>query len=281
MKFKSIIILFNVLIFLFLGALFIFPLVILGRDMVPYFWRSGWFLVPLMLAALAGVDLFFALNYRIYTLLEKEDWPALIQELENQVIRKGNYSPRLVKLLINTYLVLSDARSVTELEKKLSVTKKKLVNANALNFGAARVLHSDYQGAEEFFSSKLSGRGLPGGYKTAEWMRWYHGFSLLLARRFDEAADAFILLARDGREGILAGLSAYFLNNSLAGFLPRRSEELRKEAEMGKERVKSGLKKRNDWDRELKQAASEIYAAILKPYYGKTADYLYLEEKEA
>ena len=259
---------------LFMGVMFFMPLLILGKDLALGFWRSGWFLAPLIFLALGLIDIYFALNYKIYTLLEKEDWPALIQELENKVLQKNRYSSRLVRLLINSYLVLSDVNSVTELEKRLSITKSSLINENALSFGAARILSKDYQGAVEFLASKYTRESRNKG-SDAEWLRWYYGFSLLLSRRFDEAADVFILLAREGRDGIPAGLSAYFLSENLAAFLPLRSKNLLEEATAAKERVTKTLRGRNDWDRELKRLETEVYAVALQTYTGKAADYLY------
>jgi hypothetical protein len=249
--------------------MFVLPLLILERDFFPGFWRSTWFLIPMILAVLTVIDLYFLSNYRVYTLLEKEDWPALIQELERKVLQTGYYSPRLVSLLINTYLVLSDTVSVTELEKRLFIAKRKLVNRNALSFGVARILQKDYQGAVEFFAPRISGK------KSNDWLRWYYGFSLLLSRRFEEAADALVVSILESREAVLTGLSAYFLEENLAAFLPRRRAELKEAAEKGKERVKKSLRKREDWNREIKRMETEVYAAVLQSYLGKTAEYLY------
>ncbi|MCL1927537.1 MAG: hypothetical protein FWG07_01925 [Treponema sp.] len=274
MKFKSVIIFFNVLMLLFLGVIYIMPLVILGKDLSLQFWHSGWFLAPLIIGALIFIDIYFGLNYRVYTLLEKEDWPALVQELENKVLQKSQYNSRLVKLLINSYLVLSDVQSVTGLEKKLAIAKKSLLDENALSFCSARILHKDFQGAIEFLEQRCSGEAkVKGG--QAEWLRWYYGFAQLLSRRFEGAADAFVLLAKHGRESIPAGLSAYFLNETLSAFLPLRSGNLKEEASAAKERVKKSLPNRNNWDRELKRMDTEVYATVLQAYTGKAGDYLY------
>ena len=274
LKFKSVIIFFNVLMILFLGVMLIIPLVILGKDLAFVFLRSSWFIAPLILLALTFLDVYFALNYKIYALLEKEDWPALIQELENKVLQKNRYSSRLVKLLINSYLVLSDVNSVTALEKRLSITKSSLLNENALSFSAARILSKDYQGSVEFLAPKYAGE-FKGKGSNAEWVRFYYGFSLLLSRNFEAAADVLILLAREGRDGIPAGLSAYFLSENLSAFLPLRSENLKEEANAAKDRVKRSLHRRSDWDKELKRLETEVYAVVLQTYTGKAADYLY------
>jgi hypothetical protein len=260
---------------LFLTVVFVFPFILLGKDMALSFWRSSWFIAPLILGVLLVIDVYFFSNRRILILLEKEDWPALIQELENQVYHKGRYSPRLVKLLANTYLVLSDAQAVTELEKKLAIVKGNLVDENALIFGTARILNKDNAGAAEFFSTRLPGGGHYKASSNNEWIRWYFAFSLLLSRDFEAAANAFTPLAREGRDGILTGLASYFLGDNLAGFLPRRSAELRKEAESGKERVKQQIRYRTDWNKEYKRNETEVYAAVLSSYVGKAGDYIY------
>ena len=274
LKFKSVIIFFNILMLVFLGVIYIMPLIILGKDLSLQFWHTGWFLAPLIIIVLIFIDIYFILNYRVYALLEKEDWPALVQELESKVLQKNQYNRRLVKLLINSYLVLSDVRSVTELEKKLAISKKSLLDDNALSFCAARILNKDYQGVIEFLEPRCSGEArVKGG--EAEWLRWYYGFAQLLSRRFDGAADAFLLLARHGRESIPAGLSSYFLNENLSAFLPLRSGNLKEEAAIAKDRIKKSLRNRNNWDRELKRMDTEVYAAVLQAYTGKTGDYLY------
>ncbi|MDR2662154.1 MAG: hypothetical protein LBC31_04065 [Treponema sp.] len=275
MKFRAFIIFFNVFLFFFLALVSIVPFAALGRELAFSFWKTNWYALPLVLVILAAVDIYFAVNGRIFFLLEKEDWPALVQVLEEKVFHRGRYTPRLVKLLANTYLVLSDAGSVTELEKKLLINKNALIGDSALIFGAARILNKDHLGAAEFFSSRL-----PGGenYKTgarSEWIRWYLGFSLLLSRDFPGAADTFTVLAREGRDGILTGLAAYFLDDNLARFLPRRSAELRETAAEGKERVRQTLKRRIDWNREIKRLETEVYAAVLSSYIGKAGDFVY------
>jgi hypothetical protein len=278
LKFKPIIIVFNAVIAVFLVILFVVPFLVLGGDMARDFWQSSWFLLPALLALLAGIDIYFALNYRVFFLLEKEDWPALVQELERRVLRNKNYSPRLVKLLANSYLVLSDAVSVNALEKSLSIVKPALVNANALIFGAARILAKDNRGAVEFFGSRLSGTGArSSGVSGAdrEWISWYHGFALLLDRQFAAAAACFSAFAETSRDAVLTGLSVYFINDTLRKFLPEQAAALAGKAQQGKERVRNSLKRREDWDREVKQLEMEIHAAVLSHYIGKAADYVY------
>ncbi|MDR1506954.1 MAG: hypothetical protein LBI67_07605 [Treponema sp.] len=278
LKFKSIIIAFNVVIAFFLAFVFLIPFIVLGRDAAVILWQSSWSFGPALLLLLIGMDLYFALNYRVFLLLEKEDWPALVQELENRVLRKKNYTPRLVKLLANSYLVLSDAVSVNALERKLTVARPALVNANALVFGAARILAQDNRGAVEFFEDRLPGTGTRSPKVSGadrEWLSWYHGFALLLNRQFGPAAERFSRFAETSGDGILTGLSSYFIDDTLRKFLPEKTLSLAGKALEGKERVRKALKNRTDWNREVKRLETEVHAVVLTHYIEKAANYVY------
>lgn len=276
MKFKSIVIIFNSLVLFFLTMVFSVPFFVLGKDFGLDFWRSSWFLAPILAAVVVGMDVYFAVNFRVFVLLEKEDWPALVQELEEKVLHRGKYSSRLVRLLINAYLVLSEAPAVNALEKKLAMAKPALIDANALIFGAARILAKDNAGAAEFFS--LRGGSSGGGLRKTgkeEWMRWYYAFALLLDNRAALSADRFMPLAAGSVNGIITGLSAYFLSEVLVKFLPNRKEELLRSAAGARDRVKRTLKTKIAWNREFKRVETEVYVMVLNSYIGKAADYIY------
>jgi hypothetical protein len=267
LKFGAVIVIFNILVLCFLGVVFGIPVIMLGPADAAVFWRGAWLLGPLALFLAGAVDCYFLANRGVYRLLQKEDWPALIQELETRVIRKGGYPPHLVKLLANTYLVLSDARGVTELEKKLEMNKPALIRKNALIFGTARILTGDLTGAARFFASRLEEGG------RSPWLSWYHGFALLLDRQFAAAAREFSLLAEESPDGIITGLSSWFLGDTLDKFLPEKG--LYRLAEAGRARVLKAFKRRFDWNREIKAIETEVFAAVLSSYINKAADFIY------
>jgi hypothetical protein len=269
------VILFNVVIVLFLAVIFLLPFAALGKTLALSFWQSGWFFAPLLLLILAGIDLYFIRNSRIFFFLEKEDWPALARELEDRIFRRNNYSSRLVKLLANSYLVLSDTGAVNVLEKKLATAKPALINANVLVFGAARVLAGNAKNAVEFFTVRQPGAVQSAGVSASDrdWLSWYYGFALLLDRQFSPAAERFSPLAKESRDGIIAGLSVYFLDDAVKKFSP--SDKHSQTAQEGKERILQMLKGRADWDREVKRRETEIHTAILANYLKKAADCLY------
>lgn len=252
------------------------PFFALGGEFAFSFWASNWPLAVILLAILAGVDGFFLANLRLFSLLEREDWPALVSYLEERVIVRGRYSSRLVRLLANTYLVLSDSASVVTLEAKVAAAAPALLEKNALVFGTARVLSGDHAGAAAFFADR------EGASKSEipEWVRWYRAFSLLLTRDFSVAADLLVSLVREAKDPLVIGLAAHFLEDALRKALPDREEELRGIAAEGVARVRKGLPVLDKWKRELEKARTEIHVVVLSKSLEDAGRYIYaLEEK--
>jgi hypothetical protein len=270
LKFKSLFIIFKISIVFFLLAAGLFPLFILGPGFAGGFWASGWPLFAVLFLALISLNVFYFSRRRLYYLLEREDWPALQEYLEQRVISRGRYTAQMVQLLANTYLVMSDSAAVTALENKTAIAKPALVEANALVFGAARILGGDPAGAAGFFSLRLA-RGKCG---DLPWVRWYYGFSLLLDHQFRKAEEEFLVLAAGSPDPVITALSAYFL----ADTLQKHSENPAKclaGAREGRERVRDSLKTAEAWDREAAKLETEVHAAIIKQYIGKAGAWLF------
>ncbi|MDR3145652.1 MAG: hypothetical protein LBU21_05190 [Treponema sp.] len=242
-----------------------------GADFAFTFWRGSWPLILLLFLLLGGVNVFCLGNRRLFLLLEREDWPALAQHLEYRILKRGRYASRPVRLLANTYMVLSDSAAVISLENKVSIAKPALVEENALVFGAARILRKDYAGAADFFA--VHSRG--GKKADRDWLRWYHGFALLLDQRFPDAADLFCGLAGDSADGVVTGLSAFFLDDTLRRILPSRSMAIAGAVEEGRKRVLAVLRTPAAWTRELAKIQAEVYVAIVYKYIKEAAAWLY------
>jgi hypothetical protein len=270
LKFKSIFIIFNIIIIIFLVIVCLLPLAVLGPDLASVFWRSGWPLILILALALVFLNVFFLSRRRLYRLLEREDWPALADYLESAVILRGRYVPRLVRLLANTYLVMSDSAAVINLEARVASARPALLETNALIFGAARILGGDPAGAAKFFAARLEkARGRDG-----EWIRWYGGFSRLLDRRFGEAAEEFKALALSSSDALITGLSSYFLDSTL-----RKNtgdgEDCRRIAGEGADRVRKIIKNPGEWAKEVSKIETEVHAALLRRYIGEAETWLF------
>jgi len=272
-KFQSIFILFNIVVagsFVFVFAL---PVFVLGGKFAGTFWLANWPLALGLLAILGGIDAYFFSNQRLFALLEREDWPALVQYLEDRVIKGKRYSPRLVRLLVNTYLVMSDSAAVLALEKKVAADKPALLKKYALEFAVARILAADHAGAAAFIAERR--RELGGG---ADWLRWYHAFALLLARDFSAAADILTPLAADAKDPLVTALAGHFLGQTVIKALPEREAELRTAAETTRVRVLKAYPTRAAWDKQVDRARSEIHVIILSKPIQEGAEHIYATE---
>ncbi|MDR2499749.1 MAG: hypothetical protein LBD37_01545 [Treponema sp.] len=280
MKYRFMLILFNLITGIFLSLFFLAPFFLLGLDFFKLFWRSSWPLAALFFLIILGMDGYFLYNRRFFSLLEREDWPAMALFLENKVLGQGRYSSRLVRLLANTYLVLADCESVLKLENRIAAAKPLLLERHGLIFGAARVLGKQYAGAARFFQARLAKTGAGGKNQeapagTAQWLLWYYGFSQLLDRRYQEAAEAFSAIARSSAVLVPAGLSAYFLAGTLARVLPRRRGDLNAASAEGRDRVLAALPALADWQKQIEKLQAEAHIAVLAKYLQDAAQWLY------
>jgi len=274
LKFKFIFILFSITLLVFMAVIILLPLYMIGPAYSANFWNLNWPIIIVLILLFLGFNIFYFTNKTLFLLLEKEDWPALVRYLEDKVIQKGKYSPRLVRLLANSYLVLSDSASVMSLENKVALAKPSLIDANALIFGTARILGGDVSGAIRFFEARKD-TVKP---DSREWVNWYYGFSLLLDRQFAEAGESFSLLSRMSQNGVVTALSSYFLFETIAPASPGKGAEYIKDAFQGRERVCKALPKKENWKKEVAKLSTEIHAAAISKYLEEAGNWLYSKE---
>ena len=257
---------------LLLLASFVFlPYYIFGISLSLSFWRMNWPLFLVWSILFLAFIIFYFINRTLFLLLEKEDWPALVRYLEGRVIQKGRYSSRLVRLLANSYLVLSDTEAVFKLENKVGIVKPALLDGSALVFGPARILGRDISGAVRFFEQHKD--TVKSGLK--EWVGWYYGFALLLDRQIEKAVLEFSLLARFSGDVVITAISSYFLSENLSFALPEKEEELREISQEGRETVLKILPKIETWKREVLRLSTDIHIAIISNYMEETSNWLY------
>jgi hypothetical protein len=245
-------------------------------------WRSSWPLVVAFIIFTLAFDAYFLANRRMFRLLEREDWPALCVWLERRVFTQGRYTAYFTRLLANTYLALADSAAVRELERKTALAKPGLIEANALVFGAARLLGKDITGAASFFSARLdvavrvSGPLRKHAFGASAWLRWYYGFSLLLDRQYPRASEQFIILINEhSPDPLITGLSAFLLFDTLSKALVERKAEFLTVAESGRRQTLKRLTSIQSWNKAVSQACGEIHAVILLPQLKEAGEWLY------
>ena len=275
MKFKHLIIAFSAVIALIVLITTLLPLVVSGHLTAVTFKHVSLPLILFMAVLLICMSIFFFFNYRLFSLLEREDWPALAYYLEQKIYVKNRYTHQNVKLLASSYLVISDFPSVLKLESKTTLIKPHLISKNVLIFGAARVLNGSHADAAGFFKAQLG----KCGKKDKQWVHWFYGFSRLLSGSYLQAEDEFLSLAVTSDNVLITGLSAYFLSTSIEkhSLSPKKCREM---SENGRERVKNAIKTLENWKKDADNVGSEIHVAIIKKYIDSAGKWLF-EERAA
>jgi len=276
LKFKYLIIAFSIIaVIIILFTVFLPRLLERTEFTIMNIWG---FVIPFLsfvVLILVFICTFFFLNYRLLSLLEREDWPALAYYLEQKIYVKKQYKPRFIRLLASSYLVISDFQSVIKLESKAILTKPSVVNKYALVFGSARILSGNYGQAAAFFKTQMEkSKG-----KDQQWLRWFYGFSHLLAGAFNTAEPEFSSLAVSSNNAMITGLSAYFLNRSIEKY-SLKPAECRGAAESGRQRILDTLKNIENWKKETGKYGTDIHIAIIRKYVDETGKWLFNKDKE-
>ncbi len=208
MKMKGIFILLNAVLGVAFLVIFLTPLFLLGGDWFNIFWSRNWPIAIVFIATLAGVDTYFALNWKLFDTLEREDWAGVASFLEDRIFRKGRVLTSHVRLLLNTYMVTSNTEGIQALEAYLAKNKPGLIPRFSLSFGIPHLLAKDPADPEAFFSRLLAADRLT----DREWVAWNHAFSLLQLKKADAAQTELAELSDSVSEPVLLLLTLYLLD---------------------------------------------------------------------
>jgi hypothetical protein len=259
MKFKTIFILFNAVITLSFLFIFLMPVIMLGPEYSAAFWLKNWSLALVFGAILTTLNVFFAHNWRIFTLVEKEDWEKLASWLTEQIYTKKRYRKLHVRFLVSVSLNRSDLASIDRLEAELRTHKPELLRRLAVLFGAVYLLRNDPTASGRFFETYLQATDVD----NVGWLWFDYAFTLVLQKREEEAAPWFRKAAKK-EDAVLVLLSSYFLGTLVARAVQNQAEK--DEIVSYSEKGKSILKKRFDREklgRELEKARNEVHIVIL------------------
>ena len=77
MKFKTIFLLFNIIIVISFVFIFFMPVFMLGADYGITFWQKNWPLAIFFVLILAAFNGFFLSNWQVFSLIEAERWDSI------------------------------------------------------------------------------------------------------------------------------------------------------------------------------------------------------------
>ena len=265
MKFKLIFILFNAIILISFLAIYFMPLIMLGWDYTRVFWGRNWGLPLFFVAVIGLLNTYFILNWKVFTLLEREDWPRLISHLEHRIYKKRVILGQQVKILVNAYLVHSELEAIGKLEEFVRDRKPKLLPKSVLAFGIPYLLRNEAEEMERYFSQFVHIRGREG-----PWVRWNYAFSLILKGDKKNAESALAGLCEEKTEPVLGLLSAYLLyslkpESDQAALAGRRRTLLRSRYTP------------SQWAREVERSRSSVHVVVLQKLIEEATDWMFDE----
>jgi hypothetical protein len=269
LKFKTLYILFNVVIVAAFLFVFLLPLAMLGADYFRQFAQKNWIAALLFAAALIVINGYFAFNWKLFRLLEREDWPALIRFLEDSVYRRGRLSRSSCRLLLNAYLITANTEAVAALEARVRRDRPALLKALALPFGLPYLLRRQpEQEAAEAAAGYFGPLAGEPGVADRGWICWNYAFSLMRLKRYDEARAQLegLLKARPGPE--LHLLSLYMLES-----YAEKDPRLREKLEAGKVELRRKLAPQQ-WRRRV-EAGGNPQITLLAPILREARDWLF------
>jgi hypothetical protein len=210
MKFKTLFLLFNLIILVSFAFIFLMPLPVLGWEYALSFWGQNWGISILFVLLLAGIDAYFVTQWRLFSLLEREDWPGLRTLLETELARRGSLGPQKTRIFLNACLIGQNPGRISELREAYLAKKVRFLPRVALSLGLPLVLEGKAEAIEAFFGPLVENR------KTGTdgpWIRWCVAFGRLLNQDIDGAKPLLEGGLKDARQPLLQLLSLYLLDN--------------------------------------------------------------------
>jgi hypothetical protein len=243
MKFKTIYILFNAVILVSFGFIFLMPLLLLGSDYFTLFVSKNWVAGVLFLVTLIIINGYFLGNWKLFRLLENEDWHGLIRLLEQRVYQKGRMRRGSIKMLINAYVVTSSVDKISGLESHLRENKPSILNAYALQFGIPYLLKmkDDPKSAETYFGRAAELNSVP----HRDWLRWSYASTLLLQRQFEASKVTLLDLLDSDPDPVLELLTVHGLS-----FFTPVDDEVAERVESERKRL-AGRFTPAQWDKKI------------------------------
>lgn len=269
MKLKVVFIIFNIILVLLVLTVFFFPLIYVGGSFKTEFWRMNWIRLPLFIALILSVDIFFFKNKVLIASIETQDWKTLVHELEIRIYTKKRFSYRNTRLLADTLILLSDFSSINKLCCFLKEKKPKYLSKLALKFTAAKMISGDYAGLFEFTSEmKLKDK------RKEEWLNFYSALALHMLKEYSESAVLFNKSCREAKNLLVKCLSSYFTVKVLKNYSKLTLEELEERELLIRSKIKKDYTK-TAWKQYVDSEKQEIHVMILTKIIDEVNSWLF------
>ena len=268
MKFKIIFILFNIVVVFSFLIVTMMPFVMLGVEYSRVFFKDSWYFFLVFVLTIGSIDAYFFLNWKLFTLLESENWDGLISYLENRIYNKKNLYGYLARILANTYLIKSDIEGIRKLEELIRREKPGLLKKMVLSLSVPRLIDGKAEKMEDFFGEFIDVKGV----NKADWVRFLYSFSLLLNNKREKASYSLRALCKRKVPPILQLLIIYALNP----FVEMGETDGDSCVEVRKKELLSKYSKLK-MQLELERVNDNVVALVLNKFSKEAIDWLYKE----
>lgn len=216
MKFKLIFALFNGIIIASFVFVFLMPVLVLGGSYSFDFWGKNWYLIIVFVVILAVLDSYFIVNWKMFVLLEREDWSGLSALLEDKILFRKRFGDQDIRLLCNAYVVQGKPQEILKIEDGLRAFKPDAIFRYGILLGIPHLLQNKPADIIAYFEP------LSHNKKTADkdWVDFNYAFGLMAERRVTEAAALLDEIAVQKRERIPQLLALYLLDTSTPADVP-------------------------------------------------------------
>ena len=265
MKFKTIFILFNVVIVLSFLIIYFMPLFMLGWEYTADFWSRNWYLPVIFVAVIGGLNIYFIINWKLFRYLETEDWDRLQTYLERQIYEKGRLRPQYLRVLVNAYLVQSNIVGIEKLDTFCKEKYPSVRNNFPMMLSIPYFLSNDSQAMKEHFKEFLtSAKG-----KDLLWVKWGFAFASFLGNEKENAKYILLELAGEKKDSILRLLTVYILDA-----YRKQDEQVGDIVDQAVRELRANFT-RKSWEKEIDKAKSEMFIVILTKIVGEATDWLF------
>jgi hypothetical protein len=268
-KFKIIFLLFNILILLSFAIVVFMPFMMLGSEYTVAFWTASWYFPAVFLLVVLGIDIYFFLHWKLFALLEEENWQAIVEYLEETVLKKGRMRPLYVRSLIHSYYVTGKISRVAEVEKALREHTSALLRRFALELGMPKVLNREHAETVRFFEEFKGKKG-----PRVLWIKFFHAFGMLMQREHLEGREELLELSNKVRDPVLLLLVIYTLDpfRTLDDEVLEKTDRLKKEL--------STRYTRELMEKKIQKSRANIAVVVMAPIFSDALAWLYHDRGE-
>ncbi|MCL2295272.1 MAG: hypothetical protein FWC36_10500 [Spirochaetes bacterium] len=207
MKYKLIIIIFNIFVLLSFSTICLLPLILLGPDYFAEFWLANWFLALIFLIIILMVNAFFVYNWPIVRYTKTGKWDALVAVLEKRIYGRKIITYSNVRLLTYSYFLLGRKKQIKTLEKHIKGKRKSIYNKAFLMFSCANLISDSNDHLKAYFEEAVNNKSLKG----MDWILINYAFVLIANKEFDKALAMLKKIDGAKNNPILELTKLYFL----------------------------------------------------------------------